>query len=160
MRVYHGTILEIEKPDIRFSKKNLDFGVGFYTTTFAGQAERWAARRAMRSGTKAIVNVYEVADLSEYCVKKFADADREWLEFVVNCRRGQDIYKDYDAIIGNVADDDVFKCVNLFMDGVWDEERTLREIRYYQKNDQIAFMNQRVIDEAISFKESYEVDPW
>lgn len=73
------------------------------------------------------------------CVKKFEDTDREWLHFVVGCRNGKEIYKEYDAVIGNVANDDVFKCVSMYMDGIWDEERTLSELRYFRKNDQIAF---------------------
>lgn len=34
MIVYHGTTLEIVKPQVSFSKKYLDFGRGFYVTTF------------------------------------------------------------------------------------------------------------------------------
>ena len=43
------------------------------------------------------------------------------------------------------------------MDGVWDEERTLKEISYFKKNDQIAFLTQEIIDDIVLFKESYEV---
>ena len=86
-----------------------------------------------------------------------ADTDKEWLQFVVDCRNGKDVYRNYDAIIGNVANDDVFKCVSMFMDGIWDEERTLHELRYYRKNDQIAFLTQDIIDVVVKFKESYEV---
>lgn len=157
MIVYHGTTMEIQKPDIKHSKAHLDFGEGFYTTTFLKQAERWAYRKGMRLSKPAIVNVYEIGDMSGYRVKKFEDTDREWLQFVVDCRNGKDIYKDYDAVIGNVVNDDVFKCVNMFMDGVWDEERTLKEISYFKKNDQIAFLTQEIIDGIVVFKESYEV---
>jgi hypothetical protein len=97
------------------------FGVGFYTTSFQKQAERWAARKGIRLSMPGIVNVYEIGDLSEFRVKRFADTDKEWLQFVVDCRNGKDVYRNYDAIIGNVANDDVFKCVSMFMDGIWDE---------------------------------------
>jgi hypothetical protein len=157
MIVYHGTTMEIQKPDIKHSKAHLDFGVGFYTTSFQKQAERWAARKGIRLSMPGIVNVYEIGDLSEFRVKRFADTDKEWLQFVVDCRNGKDVYRNYDAIIGNVANDDVFKCVSMFMDGTWDEERTLHELRYYRKNDQIAFLTQDIIDVVVKFKESYEV---
>lgn len=157
MIVYHGTTLEIRKPDIKHSKAHLDFGVGFYTTSFPEQAERWAFRKGMRLSKTAVVNVYEIGELSEYRVKKFYDTDREWLQFVVECRDGRDIYKEYDVVIGNVANDDVFKCVSMYMDGIWNEERTLNEIRYYKKNDQIAFLTQEVIDSVMKFQRSYEV---
>ena len=34
MIVCHGSSEKIEKPDVKFSKKYLDFGKGFYVTTF------------------------------------------------------------------------------------------------------------------------------
>lgn len=157
MIVFHGSTLEIKTPDIMHSKGNLDFGVGFYVTTFQKQAERWAARKGMRLNKPAIVNVYEVGDISGYNVREFEDTDLEWLRFVVECRNGADIYKSFDAIRGNVANDDVFKCVSMYMDGIWDESRTLGEIKYYEKNDQIAFLSQVIIDNAVVFLESYEV---
>lgn len=159
MIVYHGTTLEIKKPDVKHSKQHLDFGVGFYTTTFPEQAERWALRKGARLSRQAIVNVYELTDYSKYNVKIFEFADSEWLQFVVDCRNGKDVYKDFDAVIGNVANDDVFKCVSMYMDGFWDEERTLAEIRFYKKNNQMAFLSQAMIDEIVKFKKSYEVMP-
>lgn len=159
MIVYHGTTLEIKKPDINHSKTHLDFGAGFYTTSFPKQAERWASRKGMRLSKPAVVNVYEVGELTGYCVKRFEDTDREWLQFVVDCRNGKDIYKEYDAVIGNIADDDVFKCVSMYMNGVWDEKRVLDELRFFQKNDQIAFLTQKIIDNKVKFIEKYEVKP-
>ena len=157
MIVYHGSTTEIKKPKVSYSKSNLDFGMGFYVTTISEQAERWAARKTMRYSGIATVNVYEIADMSKYRLKQFKGADREWLQFVVDCRNGQDIYKEYDVIMGNVANDDVFKCVNMYMNGYWDEERTLTEICYYKNNDQIVFITQDIIDDIVRFRESYEV---
>ena len=48
MIVYHGTTEVIEKPDVKHSKKYLDFGKGFYLTSFEEQAEKWAVRKSMR----------------------------------------------------------------------------------------------------------------
>lgn len=62
MIVYHGSTDCIEKPDVIHSKKYLDFGAGFYVTTFEEQAKKWAVRKGMRQGKKAIVNVYEMQD--------------------------------------------------------------------------------------------------
>ena len=61
-----------------------------------------------------------------------------WLNFVCDCRRGKDVYKQYDIAIGSVADDDVFKSIDMYFKGLWDEERTLNEIRYYKMNNQIS----------------------
>lgn len=39
MILFHGTIEIIEKPNVSFSKSYLDFGKGFYLTTYQKQAE-------------------------------------------------------------------------------------------------------------------------
>ena len=102
MTVYHGSILEIRKPDVIHSKKYLDFGRGFYVTSFPNQAERWAVRKSMRSGKgKPIVNVYDFKDdYMEYRVLEFRDPedDEEWLDFVCDYRGGKEDYKKYDII--------------------------------------------------------------
>lgn len=79
----------------------------------------------MRNREKAIVNMYDLCDdLSKYNVKKFKD-DELWLNFVCDCRRGNELYKQYDVVIGSVADDDVFKSIDMYFKGLWDENRTL-----------------------------------
>lgn len=39
MRVYHSSVLKVEKPLISYSRDFLDFGKGFYVTTILSQAE-------------------------------------------------------------------------------------------------------------------------
>ena len=41
MIVYHGSTEIIKKPDVIHSKKYLDFGMGFYITSFENQTEKW-----------------------------------------------------------------------------------------------------------------------
>ncbi len=43
----------------------------------------------------------------EYCLLK--KKNEKWLDFVCGCRKGQPLNAEYDIVIGNVADDDVFK---------------------------------------------------
>lgn len=40
----------------------LDFGRGFYVTTFENQAKKWAVRKGMRQEKTAIMNVYELSE--------------------------------------------------------------------------------------------------
>lgn len=82
---------------------------------------------------------------------------KNYLDFVCNCRKGSEIYKDYDIIIGAVADDDVFKTVNMYFRGLWDKKKTLEEIRYYKTSNQICITNQEVLDKVLSFQSSYIV---
>ncbi|MDD6036288.1 MAG: DUF3990 domain-containing protein [Lachnospiraceae bacterium] len=158
MIVYHGTTEEIKNPDVKYSKRNLDFGEGFYLTTYEEQAQKWAVRKAMRKGKKAIVNVYEMNEPWENLrVLSFEKEDEKWLEFVCACRKGEPLNKDYDIIRGNVADDDVFKTVDMYFRGFWDKQRVLDELRYFKMNDQICIVKQEVIEKLLTFNHSYEV---
>ena len=44
MIVYHGSTEIIKNPDVIHSKKYLDFGGGFYVTTFENQAKNTKLR--------------------------------------------------------------------------------------------------------------------
>lgn len=155
MIVYHGTTEVIDQPDVKHSKKYLDFGKGFYLTTFEEQAKKWARRKALRQEKAGIVNVYELKDdLSNYRVLSF---DNENDDFVCACRKGEEVNREFDIVIGNVADDDVFKTVDMYFRGLWDKQRVLDELIYYKRNDQICIVNQKTLEEVLEFKESYEV---
>ena len=67
MTVYHGSTCEIRVPDLSRSKRNIDFGPGFYVTVIRRQAERWAMRKAARLGGKAIVNVFSMSENWDVC---------------------------------------------------------------------------------------------
>jgi hypothetical protein len=158
MIVYHGTTEIIEKPDVVHSKKYLDFGQGFYLTTFENQARKWAVRKGMRQEKPAIVNVYEMSeDWTNLNVLLFEQENEQWLEFVCACRRGEPLNKKYDIVIGSVADDDVFKTVDMYFRGLWDKKKVLEELRYYKMNNQICIVNQETLEQVVSFQKAYEV---
>jgi len=159
MILYHGSSEIIEKPDIKFSKKYLDFGRGFYLTSFENQAKKWAIRKGMRQNKPGIVNIYELKDnWKDYKVLSFEKENERWLDFVCACRKGENLNKDYDIIVGNVANDDVFKTVDMYFRGLWDKEKVLEELRYYKMNDQICIVKQDVLEQDLAFKDSYEVE--
>lgn len=159
MIVYHGSTEIINTPDVTHSKKYLDFGKGFYLTTFEEQAQKWAIRKSMRQSKKAVVNIYKMTDNWEsYRVLSFEKENEKWLEFVCACRKGESINTDYDIIIGNVADDDVFKTVDMYFRGLWDKKKVLEELRYYKMNNQICIVNQETIDQILIFQQAYEVE--
>ena len=159
MIVYHGSSEIIKNPDVKFSKKYLDFGSGFYLTSFENQAKKWALRKGMRQNKPGIVNIYELKDnWKDYNVLSFEEENEKWLDFVCACRKGETLNKDYDIVVGNVADDDVFKTVDMYFRGLWDKKRVLEELRYYKMNDQICIVKQDVLEQILEFKDSYEVE--
>ena len=158
MIVYHGSIEILKNPDVMHSKKYLDFGQGFYLTTFENQAKKWAARKGMRQKKTPIVNVYEMSEeWQNLKVLSFEKENEEWLDFVCACRKGEPLNKEYDIIIGNVADDDVFKTVDMYFRGLWDKKKVLSELRYYKMNNQICIVNQETLNRLLTHQNSYEV---
>ena len=90
MIVYHGTTQVIDQPDVLHSKKYLDFGKGFYLTSYEDQARKWATRKAMRQNSTAVVNIYELSEnWDSFKVLSFEKEDEKWLGFVCACRRGE-----------------------------------------------------------------------
>lgn len=159
MILYHGSTVEVPSPDPRRSRKNLDFGQGFYLTSYKEQAERWALRKAVFESSRAVVNVYDFAEerLSGFKTLEFHEADSAWVEFVCDCRRGGSAYSEYDLVIGCVADDKVYEAVNMYFRGYWSMEVTLEALTYYGKNDQYCFVSQAAVEALLKFQSSYEV---
>ena len=108
--VYHGGYTPVEDPEICVGRNIKDFGVGFYCTIIKEQAQRWARRYDAK-----IVSIYDVRLNQDLNIKEFREMTDEWLDFVVNCRRG--IEHDYDIIEGPMADDQIWNYVEAFIDG-------------------------------------------
>lgn len=51
----------------------------------------------------------------------------------------------------------MFLKVYMYFKGLWDEERTLNEIRYYKMNNKICLINQTLIENELKYIKSYEV---
>lgn len=159
MRLYHGSNVEVHNPSLRFGRSKTDFGKGFYTTTQKEQAEKWTEIKLDRAKTgKKIVSVYEVDDALinslELRIREFHGVDAAWLNFVVGCRKGQ--VHDYDLVFGPVANDNVFVTVNLYENGVLDEQTAISRLKAYKTYDQLSFHTERVIS-RLRFVESFEV---
>lgn len=121
MIVYHGSTETITKPDINHSFRNLDFEKGFYVTSVREQAERWAKRKTLfDKGSIPVVSEFEYDGDTSFLVKDFGNDYSEWIDFVSNCRDGQSDYLKYDIIIGKVADDKVYRVVDMYRKGIWD----------------------------------------
>ena len=149
MLLYHGSSVIVEHPEIRVSGSLLDFGAGFYTTTSAEQARRWAKIKSRRENTPTgYISVYEFdvesAELHNV-IKRFDSADRDWLMFVVSNRQGVNKACDVDLHAGPVADDNVYQTVRLFETGVLDPDETVKRLKTEVLHDQWAFHTDRIL---------------
>ena len=154
MKLYHGSSMEILKPDLLHSRPNVDFGRGFYTTPLWEQAVDWSLRYKMR-GKTAVVSCDELdeAALSECKVLRFEEYDEAWLDFVASCRREQD-NTDYDVVIGGIANDRVFNTIELYFSDLIDKNEAIRRLRYERPNLQVCFRSQAVMERWLRFEGS------
>jgi hypothetical protein len=153
MILYHGSYLSVEKPDITFSRHNVDFGKGFYTTPIKEQAVRWA-ERFKRKYDQSTVSVYELDEAAmrkNMSVLEFNTYSDEWLDFILSCRRGEEKNSPFDVIIGGVANDKVFDVIELYFDNLIDKAEAIKRLRYEKPNLQYCFKNQPVIDNCLRF---------
>lgn len=156
MKVYHTSPVRVEKPDTAHSRDYLDFGRGFYLTEIREQAETYA-QRFLRRNKEAWLNVYELNDdLADVSIMRFDAYDERWLDFVMTCRRGEAV-SGFDMIVGGIADDKVFRTIDLFFSGDISKEEALRRLVYEKPNMQICICSDRVLAEHLTFIESIKL---
>lgn len=152
--VYHGSTKMVEHPDSKFGRRNLDFGQGFYVTNLRKQAADWATQTADRKQLSPILNKYRLkrdAIIAEARYKIFKAYDKEWLDFIVASRQGQQVADNYDYIEGGVANDRVIDTINLYMAGLMDESTALSRLSEHKPNNQMCLLSQEIIDKYLIF---------
>lgn len=129
--LYHGTVSEIERVDVRLGRGRKDFGKGFYMAVSKNQAVgmmhkkyREAVKRSRGKQENVFSErLYEIIldekIISELKIKIFENADLEWLDFVLRCREIGEMPHDYDMVIGPTADDDTALCLKTYWDGLY-----------------------------------------
>ena len=146
MLLYHGSNVQVSTPKILVTNRMLDFGAGFYTTSNRNQAVRWAKTQAVRRKSgKPIVSIYDFDEekIKGISVYRFREADREWLKFVTNNRKGKYVGEKYDLVIGPVANDNTMPVINSYMSGAIDERTALILLKPQKLSDQYAFLTEK-----------------
>ena len=147
MRLYHGSLVTIEKPKILKPSRALDYGSGFYTTTSYEQAERWVHRKLSDKQPFGFVNVYEFQESVLNLVNSltFKRADEEWVDFVMQNRLNSNFHHDYDIVFGPVANDTVYAQFSLFEGGLMSKATLIAELKTYQLVDQMLFHTEKAL---------------
>jgi len=153
MKLFHGSNVAVEIPNLAFSRKSLDFGAGFYTTANKNQAAAFAEKVMIRKKQKSkAVSVYNFdtgkaeANLS---ILEFTAPEKLWLDFIYQNRRGIYNGKNYDLIIGPVANDDIYATLIVYEQGILNAEQTLEALKMKELYNQYVFKTEK----ALSFLE-------
>ena len=157
IKLYHGSSAEVREPLVGVGRKKVDFGQGFYLTRMRKQAELWAKAVAdRRPGATAILNIYQfdnekAMQIAAERYKKFEHYDLEWLEYVIDSRKGGKRQQSYDVVEGGIANDNVIDTVEDYENGVITAEQALGQLAYKKVNHQICIHSQKIIDDCVQF---------
>lgn len=149
MILYHGSNVPVKEPRLLKIQRELDFGKGFYTTSDLDQAAKWARRTALRlRQSTSFVSVYEIDEnaMDEMCVLRFDKTDLDWLHFVVKNRKGGPVPQARDIINGPVANDQTASVIDLFLDGMYDEQEAIRRLLPQKLKDQYVFKAAKAVN--------------
>ena len=160
MKIYHGSIEKVEKPEIRISKhRTLDYGYGFYTTTSYNQAKDWVRRRMDNTNApKGFVNIYNFDEKALKNLKCliFDSPTEKWVDFVMSNRTQKGFEHEYDIVYGPVANDRVYASFALYEGGLIDKQTLISELKTYKLIDQYLFHTEKAL-EFIHFIDAEEI---
>jgi hypothetical protein len=168
--LFHGSTLQIREIDISMGAARKDFGRGFYTTTSHFQAEKFASLKAFRGNVKdGFVSVFEYIHKPELKIKKFSNANTEWLSFVLKNRSFSEEKippfgkAEFDIIIGPVANDAVGLVLNQLLIGTYGDphsseakDTAIRLLDTAKLYNQVFFGTNRAVS-CLKFREAYKV---
>lgn len=160
MILYHGSNVAVKQPKIIISNRTLDFGAGFYLTSDSKQALKWSRLQTLRRKTGfPTVSVYELdeTDVSGLSVLHFDTANKEWLNYVVENRKGIYSGKKYDLVIYPVANDNTMPVISNYMSGSIDEATALILLKPQKLSDQYAVLTYKGL-QALTFIEVKQYD--
>lgn len=147
MILYHGSNVTVDRPKLVRQNRYLDFGFGFYTTTNRDQAVNFAQKVTKQRKTgAATLNIYSVDEevaFKECSLLRFDGPDEAWLDFVAANRQG--VYRggQHDMIYGAVANDDVYRTITLYMNGVLDKKQALAALKIRKLFNQLVFATEK-----------------
>lgn len=150
MTLYHGSNLTVLEPKLLSALHTLDFGAGFYTTTNFDQAAEFARKVVDRNDGRGVATVscyaFEEPSVDTALqVRRFAGPDDDWLDFVVQNRRGRYLGPAYDLKIGPVANDNVYRTIQLYMTGVLTRDQAIGALKVRALFDQYVFASVRAL---------------
>lgn len=148
--LFHGSNVIVKRPLILENGFYKDFGYGFYCTELEKQAKRWALTKRKNH----IVNKYQYIENSELKIKRFNKMSEEWLQFVVDCRRG--IKHDYDIVEGAMADDTIWDYIEDYVAGRISKNAFWELVKFKYPTHQIVFCTEQAL-QTLKFEGSYSI---
>jgi hypothetical protein len=168
MTLYHGSSVNVETPEPRYSVRALDFGKGFYTTTNEEQAVQFAQKvheRKLRKGAEnpgCFVNSYSIdynAMRNQLAILTFNAPSEPWLDFVMANRTEKYTGKKYDIVYGPVANDTIYRTLLAYETGLYTKKQTIEQLAVRKLFNQMAFASEKSLS-FLYFTSYREISLW
>ncbi|MDR2571512.1 MAG: DUF3990 domain-containing protein [Oscillospiraceae bacterium] len=160
MYLYHGSNLIVEEPRLPEQSRGLDFGAGFYLTTREEQARIFAETiiNRRKTGVPTVSKYFFEEDIGRktLAILTFPEANAEWLAFVRDNRLKSYTGKQYDVIIGPVANDRVYPTLLALVSGQFSIEAALVAIKPYKLFDQYCLATEKALS-LLTFVETVKL---
>ena len=154
LTLYHSGYQEIRSPDVHYGRRNADFGQGFYLTEDRDFACIWAREK---KGSDIILNQYEL-DCDDLLIHRFG-REEDWYEYILENRTGKpDRYRDFDVIIGPIANDTIYDTSGIIFSGFLSKEEALTLLRLGPQYTQITLKTERAVSH-LSWKNACIISP-
>ena len=145
--LFHGSNVVVQNPKVLINGYYKDFGYGFYCTNMEKQAKRWALTKRGAS----VVNKYCYVENAALKKISFYKMTEEWLQFVVDCRRGKE--HNYDIVEGPMADDQIWDYVEDYVSEKISKAAFWELVKFKYPTHQIVFCTEDAL-KTLTFKGS------
>lgn len=156
-KLYHGTIADFNKVDLRNSLDKKDFGRGFYTTRDLDKARDWAVRRS-RTNRQRNYYIYclqvDIDILRQYFNVHEFRTSMEWVDYILANRLKTVRNDGYDLVIGPIADANTQIEIEAYNDRIQgasveeikvEKEKLIRKLKQQDLGIQYCFKTQRIV---------------
>lgn len=171
MKLYHGSVGIIERPELGKGNRRNDYGLGLYCTEHLELAKEWACS----AGKDGFVNGYEldqtdmtICDLTKHHILNWmavllenrtfdlssglASASRDYI-----LKTFLPEYKGYDVIRGYRADDSYFSFAKAFLNNGLSLEELSKTMKLGELGEQVVLKSDKAFDSLV-FLEAIPVD--
>ena len=137
IKLYHGSNVKVQVPELNHSKPFKDFGKGFYLSAEEQQAWDLARQKIEQFHTgRPEISVFLFDETLMNCkdlhVKVFDDYCEEWTQFVLDNRNEKLLQPqhDYDIVYGPIANDGVNYQLRRYRGGLISLQKLVEELKY------------------------------
>ncbi len=152
MKLYHGSTVIVEEPNVEKSNYRTSFGKGFYTSIDKNIAKYWAEAKKQRifgknksTDLKKYINVYEFIENKGLNVLDFDKIDEPNCIFIARNKRSSELLHNYDIVKGPQLTERLLKTLKDYKKGKIKKEHLLNMLVIYRTINEVSFHTEKAI---------------